>query len=132
MRNAATRATVRFLSPVLPSLVRYMAKTGEGTDKCLEKGCLPLSVHYYSPVPDIQDLEERDVWDQISKLITQRVELLDINCFYQLGNGDILFIDSGHVVRTGGDVNYLILDVLPRLAPGVIIHFHDINLPRDY
>jgi hypothetical protein len=57
---------------------------------------------------------------------------LDMKCFDQLGNGDILFIDSGHVVRTGGDVNYLIVDVLPRLASGVIIHFHDINLPRDY
>jgi hypothetical protein len=49
-----------------------------------------------------------------------------------LNDGDVLFIDSGHVVKTGGDVNYLILDILPKLAPGVIIHFHDIPMPYEY
>jgi hypothetical protein len=49
-----------------------------------------------------------------------------------LGKNDVLFIDSGHTVRVGGDVNYLIPDILPRLAQGVIIHFHDIGLPYEY
>src|SRR5919109_373968 len=53
-----------------------------------------------------------------------RVEDADIGVFSQLGADDILFVDSSHVVRTGGDVTFLFLEVLPRLAPGVLIHFH--------
>jgi hypothetical protein len=49
-----------------------------------------------------------------------------------LRGGDILFIDSSHTVKTGGDVPYLFLDILPRLKPGVLIHIHDIFLPFDY
>ncbi len=52
--------------------------------------------------------------------------------YQQLKSGDLLFIDSSHVVRIGGDVNYLFLEVLPRLNPGVIIHIHDIYLPYEY
>ncbi len=46
--------------------------------------------------------------------------------------GDILFVDTTHTVKLGSDVNFIILDVLPRLAPGVIVHFHDIFLPFEY
>lgn len=52
--------------------------------------------------------------------------------FSQLRSDDILFIDSSHTVKTGGDVNYLFLEVLPRLHPGVIVHAHDIFLPFEY
>jgi len=51
--------------------------------------------------------------------------------FKELGDKDLLFIDSSHTVKPGGDVNYLILEVLPRLEK-VIVHFHDIFLPYDY
>jgi predicted O-methyltransferase YrrM len=49
-----------------------------------------------------------------------------------LSAGDILFIDSSHTVKTGGDIPYLFLEILPRLRPGVFIHIHDIFLPFDY
>jgi len=49
-----------------------------------------------------------------------------------LQSGDILFIDSSHTVKIGGDVNYLFLEILPRLKPGVIVHVHDIFLPFEY
>ncbi len=49
--------------------------------------------------------------------------------FLELGKDDVLFIDSSHVVQIGGDVTFLFLEVLPRLAPGVIVHVHDIFLP---
>jgi hypothetical protein len=52
--------------------------------------------------------------------------------FDTLQAGDILFIDSSHVAKTGSDVNRLFFDVLPRLAPGVRIHIHDIFLPHEY
>ena len=49
-----------------------------------------------------------------------------------LKDGDILFIDSSHTVKSGGDVPYLFLDVLPQLPAGVFVHIHDIFLPFDY
>lgn len=68
----------------------------------------------------------------ITKLIIEKGELMDSAFFDQLQKNDILFIDSGHTVKTGSDVNYLILDILPRIKPGVVIHFHDISLPYEY
>jgi hypothetical protein len=52
--------------------------------------------------------------------------------FEQLGEGDILFIDSSHVCKVGSDVQYEILELLPRLLPGVLVHIHDIFLPGEY
>ncbi|MBO9523190.1 MAG: class I SAM-dependent methyltransferase [Nocardioidaceae bacterium] len=46
--------------------------------------------------------------------------------------GDVLFIDSTHVVKAGSDVGYLLLDVLPRLPAGAIVHVHDIFWPFEY
>lgn len=54
------------------------------------------------------------------------------DAFTALRSGDILFIDSTHTVKLGGDVNRLFLDILPLLAPGVLVHVHDIFLPREY
>jgi hypothetical protein len=68
----------------------------------------------------------------LHSLIEKKVEDLDLDFFSQLGPGDILFIDSSHTIKIGGDVNYLFLEVLPRLKPGVIVHVHDIFLPFDY
>jgi hypothetical protein len=68
----------------------------------------------------------------VSRVIAKKVESTNIQRFEELDRNDILFIDSGHTVRIGSDVNYLYLDVFPRLAPGVIIHIHDINLPYEY
>jgi hypothetical protein len=74
--------------------------------------------------------------EQVADLPTEvdarRVETLPVDTFQQLGSGDVLFIDSSHVLRTGGDVNYLYLDVLPTLRPGVVVHVHDIQLPYEY
>lgn len=66
------------------------------------------------------------------ELIPQQVQAVPLEVFTELGQRDLLFIDSSHTVKPGGDVNYLILEVLPRLHTGVIVHFHDIFLPYDY
>ncbi|KAA2238136.1 class I SAM-dependent methyltransferase [Salinarimonas soli] len=49
-----------------------------------------------------------------------------------LDPGDILFIDSSHLAVPGSDVDRLFLDILPRLAPGVLVHVHDVTLPDAY
>lgn len=243
------RAVLRALasSDAQAWLVNWMARSGVGTDASLKRGALPLPVHFYSPVPDLADLERRDVWSRRSELsgidfrseaqvalllqlgekyglecdwparpghdssefytenssfsfgcaaaahsivrdskpkrlieigsgmssmilsaalgfneregaqpaeytivdpypsdtlnrlrgtrptiLAKRAEVVHTGFFEQLDRGDILFIDSGHVVRIGGDVNFLVLDVLPRLRPGVLVHFHDIHLPYEY
>jgi len=35
-------------------------------------------------------------------------------------------------VKMGGDVNHVVLDILPTLGTGVLVHFHDIFLPWEY
>jgi hypothetical protein len=60
------------------------------------------------------------------------VEKVDPSLFATLRAGDILFIDSSHAVRTGGDVVFEFLDLLPRIPAGVWIHVHDIFFPFDY
>jgi hypothetical protein len=251
MRKNLKRIVRALARPIASSrahakLVTWMAQTGVGTDECLRQGSLPLPVHYYSPVPDLDDLASRGVWDRKSNLagvefrsevqvayllelgnryggecawpaqpanrdgfytengsfsfgcaaaahcvvrdrkprriveigsgnsslilsaalalnqldgappaeytivdpypsgllgalpgamatvIAERVELLSSRIFDELESGDILFVDSGHVARIGGDVNYLVLDILPLLSPGVVVHFHDIDLPYEY
>lgn len=68
----------------------------------------------------------------LSSLTQKPLEKTPLEFFLQLEENDILFIDSSHVVRIGGDVNYAFLEVLPRLKKGVIVHFHDIFLPLEY
>lgn len=232
-----------FLNPINLEVFKRVAMYGYGSNKCLKKGFLPLPVHFYSPIPDIKDLNKRKIWDkrnkltgisfnakeqlkliatlgrkfgqecfwplnptknpadfyidntgfsfgcaallytmikesnpqkiieigsgQSSKIIAQaimanknncyytiidpypgkyvagkkikfnrlikkRVELTDPKIFDQLDKNDILFIDSSHTVKIGSDVNFLFLEILPRLRPGVIVHIHDIALPYEY
>lgn len=51
--------------------------------------------------------------------------------FRVLEEGDVLFIDSTHVVKVGGDVAHLYLEVVPRLRPGVVVHTHDVHFPYN-
>jgi hypothetical protein len=68
----------------------------------------------------------------LSRLMPVQVQDVPISEFCRLEANDILFIDSSHVLRIGGDVKYEYLEVLPRLAKGVIVHCHDIFLPAEY
>jgi hypothetical protein len=52
--------------------------------------------------------------------------------FQSLQANDILFVDSTHVSKIGSDVNYLFFELLPTLAAGVYLHFHDIFFPFEY
>lgn len=245
LAEGLARLALRLPDCILARMVRNMCRTGRATDACLNWGCVPLPVHYYSPVPDLDDLSRRNVWARRSpmagiafdgdrqaallqrlgerfgqecrwpahaedpsvfhtengcfsfgcaaalhcllrdlrpervveigsgnssmivaaalernaadgsparhtivdpypdervcrewagtpRVLEQRVECVDNSLFDALERNDVLFVDSGHTVRTGGDVNTLILDVLPRLRPGVAVHFHDIHLPYEY
>ena len=74
----------------------------------------------------------REGFPGLRSLIEKKVQDIELEFFSQLESDDILFIDSSHTVKIGSDVNYLFLEVLPRLRPGVIVHVHDIFLPFEY
>lgn len=66
------------------------------------------------------------------KIVESKLQDVDMAIFEELGEGDILFIDSTHVSKVNSDVNYIFFEVLPRLKNGVHIHFHDIFYPFEY
>lgn len=68
----------------------------------------------------------------LTTLLPKPVQAINLDTFASLEENDILFIDSTHVVMIDSDVVYEVLEILPRLRPGVVVHFHDIFLPYDY
>jgi predicted O-methyltransferase YrrM len=66
------------------------------------------------------------------EMLVMPVEKAHNEFIQTLNDGDVLFIDSSHVIATGNDVHYLYLDVLPNLPVGVVVHIHDIRFPMDY
>lgn len=68
----------------------------------------------------------------LSMLIPTGIQDVPLSEFAKLRENDILSIDSSHVLTIGSDVQYEYLEVLPRLAKGVIVHCHDIFLPGEY
>ena len=65
-------------------------------------------------------------------IVRAKLQDVPLTTFDVLEANDILFIDSTHVSKTGSDVNRIIFDILPRLAPAVHIHFHDVFYPFEY
>lgn len=65
-------------------------------------------------------------------VLEKKVQDVPLSLFETLQENDILFIDSSHVAKTGSDVCFEIFEILPRLNPGVIIHFHDCFWPFEY
>lgn len=88
-----------------------------------EYGCDLICIEPY----ESSWLEERGV-----SVVRKRVEEMDPALFSSLESGDILFIDSSHVIKPQGDILYLYLQILPQLKRGVLVHVHDILTPRDY
>jgi predicted O-methyltransferase YrrM len=89
--------------------------------------CICIEPRPYNILSLIKENEEEQF-----QLIQQPVQDMDLAIFQKLSHNDILFIDSTHVSKINSDVNYLIFQVLPSLASGVLIHFHDIFYPFEY
>jgi predicted O-methyltransferase YrrM len=120
-------AMVRHLAP------RRMIEVGSGwsttvTAAAVRDGNLGTELTCIEPYP-------RDFLRSIGaihQLRQEKVEHTPLALFEALEAGDVLFIDSSHVVKTGSDVVHQLLEVVPRLADGVIVHVHDIFIPADY
>ncbi len=79
------------------------------------------------PAPFLQD-----GLNGLTQLMIKPVQEVPLELFRTLRANDILFIDSSHVVSMDSDVLYECLRILPVVAPGVLIHFHDVFTPLDY
>lgn len=126
-------------SAVLYAMIRerkpeVMVEIGSGEStrislKALEKNreeghqCIFYAVEPY-PQPFLREF--RQDW---FALIPEKAEDVDIDF---LSQADILFIDSSHVCRIGSDVNYELLELVPRLKKGALVHWHDIMIPGNY
>jgi predicted O-methyltransferase YrrM len=129
-----------FSSPdmeVLYLLVRTLAprrvlEIGSGnstriTRQAIRDGALETELTAIDPQPRI------DITAFVDRLETKRLEQIDrYDLFEVLDAGDFLFIDSSHEVRLGSDVARIFCDIIPRLRPGIVLHFHDIFLPFEY
>jgi len=75
-----------------------------------------------------------DVADHLegARLTRQRVQDVPLDVFAGFEAGDVLFIDTSHVVKTQSDVVHALVTILPMLKPGVWVHFHDVFTPYDY
>src|SRR4051812_14697736 len=65
-------------------------------------------------------------------VVARKLQDVGPDCVSSLKAGDLFFVDSSHTLAPAGEVNLIILETLPRLAPGVYVHFHDIYFPYDY
>jgi hypothetical protein len=65
-------------------------------------------------------------------IIEAPVQTTELDMYTSLRRGDVLFIDSTHVLKTGSDVHFELFHILPRLHDGVVVHFHDIQYPFEY
>ena len=66
------------------------------------------------------------------RLINKKLQETSIDIFSQLNAGDLLFIDSSHVIKYGSDLQTIFFNILPFLSDGVFVHFHDIFYPFEY
>jgi hypothetical protein len=81
---------------------------------------------FVEPYPELLFSLLRPNEDRDAKVIPQKLQDVDITQFDTLEAGDILFVDSSHVVKAASDCQLLFSDILPRLNPGTMIHFHDV------
>jgi hypothetical protein len=87
---------------------------------------------FVDPYPQLLERLIRSEDREKIEIHPQPVQDVDLGMYEHLGCNDILFIDSTHVVKTGSDVVHHLFNVLPRLKPGVLVHFHDIFYPFEY
>jgi Methyltransferase domain len=122
-------ALVRSLKP------RRVREIGSGHSTLVTAAACARNAREGSPADFVAvDPEPRigvDV-EGVTRLERRRAERLPVEWFDELDAGDVLFVDTSHVVKRGGEVNRLVLDVLPRLRKDVVVHFHDVFWPYEY
>lgn len=83
-------------------------------------------------ITSIDPRPRRGIDGLCSEVVRQPLEESDLSVFDKLESGDILFFDGSHRVFCDSDVTVFFLEVLPRIAKGVLVHVHDVFWPHDY
>ena len=122
---------MRHLSP------RYVVEVGSGHSSALILDTIDRFLTHIVDCVFIDPHPERlqqviAETDSSAEILQMPVQAVDAIVFDQLDDGDILLIDSSHVLKHGSDVCHLLFEVLPKLKAGVYIHFHDICYPFEY
>ncbi len=98
-------------------------------ERALRRNATPCEVVQIEPHPNREIFATLPRAWKHYECILQRAPL---DLFENLGAGDVCFYDGSHCSKTGSDVNWFFFEALPRLAPGVLVHIHDIFLPDPY
>lgn len=93
--------------------IEAIAKNGKGEITCIE------------PFP--RAFLEKTEQIILKKMPAQEITIEWLNNY--LRNGDVLFIDSTHTVKTGSDCLHIYLRLLPYLKHDIYVHVHDVFLP---
>jgi hypothetical protein len=94
--------------------------------RAIEDGGLSTRLISIDPSP------RAEVGHLVDETIREPLELADRSLLGDLVPGDVVFLDGSHRVFTGSDATVFTLDLLPALAPGVLVGVHDVYLPDDY
>jgi hypothetical protein len=128
---------------MLNSMIRHVkprrvVEVGSGHSSCMTLDTNEIwfdnsiECSFIEPYPDLlHSLLKPGDLDRIT-VYPSRVQDVPFGVFEALEENDIFFVDSTHVSRAGSDVNHILFNILPRLASGVIVHFHDIPYPFEY
>jgi hypothetical protein len=92
----------------------------------------PIGLRFIDPFPEtlLSLLEPGDPYRV--QITASELQGLGPKEFEPLEENDILFLDTSHVVKTGGEVEYALNEILPALKPGVLVHIHDIFAGWEY
>jgi hypothetical protein len=97
--------------------------------RALDRNATRCDVTLVEPYPDARLFGALPAdWE----VLERPLQRIDLAVFERLGAGDVLMFDGSHCVRTASDVNWLLFEVMPRLARGVWVHVHDVLFPEDY
>jgi len=92
-----------------------------------------MCITFADPYPELlrEVVKEEDLLNNNINILESKAQDLELDLFLQLGENDVLFLDTTHVSKIGSDVNFLLFEVLPALNRGVWVHFHDIFYPFE-
>jgi predicted O-methyltransferase YrrM len=108
---------------------------GESTTIMLDSinaNALETKVTSIEPYPEYFESKVKISNFKNLKLLKDKVQNVNMKIFKDLLPGDMLFIDSSHVMKIGSDVQFLFENILPILPKGVLVHVHDIIWPFEY
>lgn len=123
---------------ILHNRPRRIVEVGSGwssaciLDTVFDEAKIATEITFVEPYPALLKSKLRGEDQRRVTILEKGVQDVPLSVFECLEANDILFIDGTHVVKTRSDVVHELTEVLPRLKPGVVIHFHDIFYPFEY